>query len=164
VNGIREFACAKGADVEYVPLTMPELRIDLDKVTAALKARPDSAAADAPRRLFAFPAQSNFSGVTHPLDLIAQAHDRGWDVLLDAAAFVPTHRLDLSQVKPDFVSVSFYKMFGYPTGVGCLLVRNSVLAALQPPVVRGRSRSTSRRCRGAPTSCPRAKPASRMAP
>ena len=30
VNGIREFARVKGVDVEYVPLTMPELRIDLD--------------------------------------------------------------------------------------------------------------------------------------
>jgi selenocysteine lyase/cysteine desulfurase len=132
VNGIREFACAKGAEVEYVPLTMPELRIDLDKLGAALTSRPD-----APRCLFAFPAQSNFSGVTHPLELIAQAHEHGWDVLLDAAAFVPTNRLDLSQVKPDFVSVSFYKMFGYPTGVGCLLVRNSVLPALHRPWFAG---------------------------
>ena len=137
VNGIREFARVKGVDVEYVPLTMPELRIDLDKVAVALQTRPQSSDTGTPRCLFAFPAQSNFSGVTHPLELIAQAHDRGWDVLLDAAAFVPTHRLDLSQVKPDFVSVSFYKMFGYPTGVGCLLVRNSVLPALHRPWFAG---------------------------
>jgi len=39
-------------------------------------------------------------------------------VLLDAAAFVPTNPLDLSVVQPDFVVISFYKMFGYPTGVG----------------------------------------------
>lgn len=46
-----------------------------------------------------------------------------WRVLLDAAAFVPTQRLDLRQVSPDFVSLSFYKMFGVPTGLGALLVR-----------------------------------------
>ena len=40
--------------------------------------------------LFAYPAQSNFSGVQHPLDWIEQAHAHGWDVLLDAAAYVPT--------------------------------------------------------------------------
>ena len=45
----------------------------------------------------------------------------------------PTNRLDLSEVKPDFVTVSFYKMFGYPTGVGCLLIRNTVLGKLQRP-------------------------------
>jgi len=29
--------------------------------------------------------------------------------------------------------MSFYKMFGYPTGVGCLLVRNATLKALRRP-------------------------------
>ena len=48
-------------------------------------------------------------------------------MLLDAAAFVPTNRLDLSLVKPDFVSMSFYKMFGFPTGLGALLIRNKNL-------------------------------------
>jgi selenocysteine lyase/cysteine desulfurase len=43
----------------------------------------------------------------------------------------------LSQVKPDFVSVSFYKMFGYPTGVGCLLARSRVLAAMNRPWFAG---------------------------
>ena len=37
--------------------------------------------------LFAYPAQSNFSAVQHPLDWIERAHAKGWDVLLDAAAF-----------------------------------------------------------------------------
>lgn len=63
------------------------------------------------------------STVKHPLEWTNYAHDRGWDVLLDAAAFVPTNRLDLAVVQPDFVCISFHKMFGYPTGVGALLVR-----------------------------------------
>ena len=57
-----------------------------------------------------------------------EAHDRGWDVLLDCAAFAPTNRLDLSAVKPDFVPLSFYKMFGYPTGIGALAARHEALA------------------------------------
>ncbi|MCP4693599.1 MAG: PAS domain S-box protein, partial [Desulfobacterales bacterium] len=44
------------------------------------------------RNLFAFPAQSNFSGVQHPLEWIEAARARGWDVLVDAAAFAPTNR------------------------------------------------------------------------
>ncbi len=132
VNGLREFARAKGADVDYAPLAAPELRIDV----APLAARLD--AAD-PRRpnLFAFPAQSNFSGVKHPLELVDAARERGWDVLLDAAAFVPTNRLDLARVSPDFVALSFYKMFGYPTGVGCLLVRDAALPKLRRPWFAG---------------------------
>ena len=132
VNGIREFAVVRGAAVSYVPLTMPELRIDETRLESMLA----GAATDA-ANLFAFPAQSNFTGVKHPLELVARAHARGWDVLLDAAAFVPTNRLDLQRVQPDFVSVSFYKMFGYPTGVGCLLVRKSALPRLRRPWFSG---------------------------
>jgi selenocysteine lyase/cysteine desulfurase len=132
VNGIREFARVRGATVDYVPLRVPELRID----AAALEALLAGAEPGRPR-LFAYPAQSNFSGVQHPLALIEQAHAKGWDVLLDAAAFVPTNRLDLAAVQPDFVSVSFYKMFGYPTGIGCLLVRNAALERLHRPWFAG---------------------------
>jgi selenocysteine lyase/cysteine desulfurase len=132
VNGIREFAEAKGADVVYAPLTVPDLRIDRVALGAALDGADRSAS-----NLFAFPAQSNFSGVQHPLDLVAIARDKGWNVLLDAAAFVPTSRLDLSVVKPDFVTVSFYKMFGYPTGVGCLLVRKAAFSTLSRPWFAG---------------------------
>jgi selenocysteine lyase/cysteine desulfurase len=132
VNGIREFARAKGAAIEYAPLTTPELRLDAAGLDERL------AQADASRsNLFAFPAQSNFSGVKHPLTLVADAQRRGWHVLLDAAAFVPTNGLDLRQVSPDFVAISFYKMFGYPTGVGCLLIGNATLAALKRPWFAG---------------------------
>jgi len=132
VNGIREFARVKGAAVDYAPLTIPDLRIDRI-ATDALLAQADPARPN----LFAFPAQSNFSGVKHPLALIDAAHGRGWQVLLDAAAFAPTNRLDLRAVSPDFVAVSFYKMFGYPTGVGCLLIRDTALATLQRPWFAG---------------------------
>jgi selenocysteine lyase/cysteine desulfurase len=131
VNGIREFARAKGAVVEYVPLTVPELRLDVPP-----DGRRDTPLSGTPG-LFVFPAQSNFSGVQHPLDLVAVAQSHGLHVLLDAAAFVPTNRLDLGIVRPEFVAVSFYKMFGYPTGVGCLLVRNDALAVLHRPWFAG---------------------------
>ena len=119
VNGIREFAQSRGARVDYAPLTRPELRIDQPALQALL-AQVDAGQSN----LFAFPAQSNFSGVKHLLELVETARSQGWHVLLDAAAFVPSSRLDLRTVSPDFVVMSFYKMFGYPTGVGCLLVRN----------------------------------------
>lgn len=131
VNGIREFARAKGASIDYVPLTMPELRIDERRLDELLDRPSDGAT------LLAFPAQSNFSGVKHPLAIIERAHARGWDVLLDAAAYVPANRLDLAALRPEFVVVSFYKMFGYPTGVGCLLVRNSALSKLARPWFAG---------------------------
>ena len=47
-----------------------------------------------------------------------------WQVLLDAAAFAPAHPLNLTATPADFVCISFYKLFGYPTGVGAWIVRN----------------------------------------
>jgi selenocysteine lyase/cysteine desulfurase len=132
VNGIREFARAKGALVSYAPLVMPDLRLEVAGLETLLeKTTPGHA------NLFAFPAQSNFSGVKHPLEIVSIARSKGWSVLLDAAAFVPTSRLDLTAVQPDFVTLSFYKMFGHPTGVGALLIRRSALANLQRPWFAG---------------------------
>ncbi|CAK7202603.1 hypothetical protein SEUCBS139899_005328 [Sporothrix eucalyptigena] len=89
------------------------------------------------RGLFAYPAQSNFSGVRHPLRWVAEAQRRGYDVLLDAAAYLPTSQLNLQQYHPDFILVSWYKLFGYPTGVGCLVARREALARLDRPWFSG---------------------------
>jgi selenocysteine lyase/cysteine desulfurase len=129
VNGIREFARGRGARCRYVPVSPPDLRVDERDLIAALRT--------ARRGLLAFPAQSNFSGVQHPLRWVELAHEHGYDVLLDAAAFLPTNRLDLAQVRPDFVAISWYKLFGYPTGLGCLVARWPALARLQRPWFAG---------------------------
>lgn len=131
VNGIREYDRAHGAETTYVPLD-PELRLDEETLRRELE-RPSSGR----HRLFAYPAQSNFSGVQHSPHWIERARDADWDVLVDAAAFVPTNRLDLSRWHPDFVALSFYKMFGYPTGVGMLLARRPALAKLHRPWFAG---------------------------
>ena len=49
----------------------------------------------------------------------------------------PPVQLDLGKVKPDFVPISFYKMFGYPTGLGALIARKSALAKLHRPWFAG---------------------------
>ncbi len=132
VNGIREFAHARGADVTYIPVMLPDMRVDASQLDLELS-RPSKAG----HNLFAYPAQSNFSSVKHPLEWIEKAHAHGWDVLLDAAAYVPTSKLDLGKVKPDFVPISFYKIFGYPTGLGALIARKSALAKLHRPWFAG---------------------------
>jgi len=132
VNGIREFARKKNASFNYSPLLKEELRLDEEKLLENLN-RP----VPGKHKLFGFPAQSNVSGVKHDLKWIKIAREKGWHVLLDAAAFVPSNRLDLSEHQPEFVSVSFYKIFGYPTGLGCLLVKKSVFDELVRPWFAG---------------------------
>ncbi|WP_313316461.1 aminotransferase class V-fold PLP-dependent enzyme [Stenotrophomonas sp.] len=131
VHGLREYARAKGASVKYVPLDK-SLQINGSLLQRSLEQLPASHP-----HLLAFPAQSNATGIRHDLSLIRQAQAHGAMVLCDAAAFVPQARLDLSTHQPDFVAISFYKMFGYPTGAGCLIARKSSLARLTPPSFAG---------------------------
>ena len=126
VNGIREYCKHKGGTYSYCWVdSKNEMRIKDNQLLADLKLH-----SSAKTKLFAYPAQSNVTGVKHDLGWIERAHSAGWDVLLDAAAFVPTDILDLSVVNPDFVSLSFYKIFGYPTGLGCLLVHKKSFCKL----------------------------------
>lgn len=126
VNGIREYAARAGAGVRTLPLD-DELRLR----------DPLPLLAEAGGGLLAFPAQSNFSGVLHPLRLVADAQALGYDVLLDAAAYAPSHALSLRDVPADLTVLSFYKLFGYPTGVGALIARREALARLHRPWFAG---------------------------
>ena len=88
--------------------------------------------------LFAYPAMCNFSGRKYPLDWVraiqalqpdnsawqSMGKSKNWLVLLDAASYISTSPLDLTTCTADFIPISFYKLFGFPTGLGALLVRN----------------------------------------
>ncbi len=122
VLGMREFARRRGAAVRSVPFA-EEFRIGMPAWGGG--------------GLFAYPAQSNFSGVRHDLGLIALAQEAGYRVLLDAAAMVPTSRLDLARYRPDFVALSLYKIVGWPAGIGALVARHEALAELERPWFAG---------------------------
>ena len=76
--------------------------------------------------LFIFPAECNFSGTrmdlktcerwrngeAWPAEKKEEFGTGKWRVCIDAAKYCSTKRLDLSAVKPDFVTISFYKLFG----------------------------------------------------
>lgn len=91
--------------------------------------------------LFCYPAQSNFSGRKYPLSHVkgiqarrlypACDHRGRWFVLLDAASHVSCSPLNLQDCPADFIPISFYKVFGFPTGLGALLVRNNAVGILK---------------------------------
>lgn len=78
-------------------------------------------------KLFAYPAQSNMNGRRLPMQwtiALRQSGEERTYTLLDAASYVSTSPLDLRHIEssPDFVTVSLYKIFGFPD-LGALLVR-----------------------------------------
>lgn len=125
VLGIRQYALEH--DAQYT--TVEEDWVE-DWVKGRVTLDPPQAAEGGEKAysLFAFPAEDNFAGVKYPLKWVQAIQAKStdsheWKVLVDAAAYVPTQPLDLSATPADFVSISFYKMFGYPTGLGALLIR-----------------------------------------
>jgi len=81
-------------------------------------------------RLFAYSAQSNMNGQRLPLTWAGRVRSNtslaNTYTLLDSAALVSTTPLDLSNhdTAPDFVALSFYKIFGFPD-LGALIVRKA---------------------------------------
>ena len=146
VLGIREVAIERGADVVCFR------EQDITQLN-----QPHGEAQDPLlHHLFAFPAQSNFSGRKYPLQWVKDIpsgkvgiKDIGWPqcgntlVLLDAASLVATSPLDLTVFPAHFVTISFYKMFGFPTGLGALLVRNDCADLLRKSYFGGGTVSAS---------------------
>lgn len=154
VLGIREYALSKGATALAVDIEeaaereksrSPKSAVQIfqhDVLQRHERLTKEELAGDV-YNLFAFPSECNFSGLRFNLDLVklikddanrvleGSSHARGrWMVLIDAAKGCATSPLDLSEYKADFVVISFYKLFGYPTGLGALIVRNDAAKLL----------------------------------
>ena len=87
--------------------------------------------------LFVMTCQSNISNTKNPLSVAEYASTLGYNTVLDAAALAPTSVLSLSDTSIDAIAISFYKMFGFPTGVGALVVKKSFLSQLRRPWFAG---------------------------
>lgn len=136
VTGVRELAAVRGVTVKTISMSTAHDVLKqngncrLSPTMSILHEVTSNANAGGGNSVFAYPAQSNFSGFRYPLEWIDRVHSGWlngtnqhqqsdtWYVLLDAAAFVSTAPLDLTKHSPDFVTLSFYKMFGFPTGLG----------------------------------------------
>ncbi|KAK3578357.1 hypothetical protein CHS0354_039070 [Potamilus streckersoni] len=129
VQGMRELAFQRAGLV----VCIDEKEIDLCPQSEHIVYKSSNIASGG-NSLFAYAAESNFSGRKYPLKWVdkvqrgnlgfQEAYPGAWYTVLDAASFVSNSHLNLSEVTPDFVTLSFYKMFGFPTGLGALLVRN----------------------------------------
>ncbi|AMY19045.1 MULTISPECIES: cysteine desulfurase [Nocardiaceae] len=89
-------------------------------------------------RVLAFTHQSNVTGAVAPVeDLVSRARAVGALVVLDACQSVPHMPFDFRALGVDYAAFSGHKMLG-PSGVGVLLARRDLLAAM-PPFVTGGS-------------------------
>lgn len=139
VVGLRQYALRAGAHCGHFALeALPGLATGL-KSAVPLGGEPGKwpreAEGDNARNLLAVPGESNFSGERVDLASIAALRTgrMRWRVLLDAAKLACSPGvLDLSSCPADYAVISFYKIFGMPTGLGALIARHDAAALLAP--------------------------------
>ncbi|KAF7294068.1 Cysteine desulfurase [Mycena kentingensis (nom. inval.)] len=126
---------ARGAKICYIPST-PTGGVDAPTAkNLLLRNRPR--VKDITPSLFALTGQSNITNAKTPLSLIEYAKSLGYHTLLDAAALAATSSISLADCPVDAMAISFYKMFGYPTGVGALVIKKAFLVKLKRPWFAG---------------------------
>ncbi|KAF9062911.1 PLP-dependent transferase [Rhodocollybia butyracea] len=134
VNGIREFARRGEASVVYIPAggqASQEGAFNLNEAKEALLINKPPQGTSS---LFAPTGLSNITNAKCPggdNSIVTFARSLGYHTLLDAAALAPTSRISLAQIPVDALVVSFYKMFGFPTGIGALVIRKGFLRMLK---------------------------------
>jgi cysteine desulfurase / selenocysteine lyase len=112
----------RGIRLEFIPVTGEGL-LDLEAYQKLLEMEP---------KLVSFAHMSNVLGTINPAkEMVAQAHQAGALVLIDAAQSVPHFPVNLQDLDPDFMVFSSHKMLG-PTGAGVLYGRKEILEAMPP--------------------------------
>uniref|UniRef100_A0A914Q7U7 Aminotransferase class V domain-containing protein n=1 Tax=Panagrolaimus davidi TaxID=227884 RepID=A0A914Q7U7_9BILA len=81
-----------------------------------------------PFDLFILTAMSNFTGKKYDKNIIIKLKESNPNILIcaDLASLCGTSPINFKDFYfPDFVALSFYKIFGYPTGIGALIIKKS---------------------------------------
>jgi len=91
--------------------------VDPDVANETFKKHPDA--------VLSLISTSNVNGLTNDLKtIIGMAHEHGIPVCIDACQTLSSHKIDVEDLKPDWLVASGHKMFG-PTGIGFLYSRSS---------------------------------------
>ena len=111
-----------GATLQVAPISV-EGEVLLDEFEKKLSSR---------TKFVSLSYVSNALGTINPVkQMIAMAHARGINVLLDGAQATPHLPIDVQALDCDFYAFSGHKMYG-PTGIGVLWGREALLSGMKP--------------------------------
>jgi cysteine desulfurase/selenocysteine lyase len=118
-----------GAEIDWVPVSADDGRLDMDAYAALLERGP---------KLVAVTHVSNVLGTENQLAEISRmAHEAGALVLADGAQGAPKMVVDVAELGVDFYALTGHKLYA-PTGIGALWGRLDLLRAM-PPFLGGGS-------------------------
>lgn len=111
----RNLAARAGAEIFFIPVSLPEGRLDLDYLKKAVSKRGKG------KILLNVVHVSNVTGVINPVkEIRGILGDRGF-IYLDMAQSAGHMPIDLDDLDVDFAGISSHKMYG-PMGIGAIFV------------------------------------------
>ena len=111
-----------GAELRYIPISS-DGELILDNINKII---------DGNTKIVSVIHQSNVFGTINPIDIIIkEAHQKGAQILIDAAQSIAHQEIDVKDINCDFLVFSGHKMLG-PTGIGCLYIKENLLNDLEP--------------------------------
>ena len=111
-----------GAELRYIPISNNGELI-LDNISDII---------DNKTKIVSLIHQSNVFGTVNPIEkIISISHSNGALVLIDAAQSIAHQKIDVKNLKCDFLVFSGHKILA-PAGVGCLYAKEEILNNLNP--------------------------------
>lgn len=111
----RNMAREKGADVYYVPVNLPDGRLDLERFRKIVSQRKKG------KILLDLVHASNVSGVINPVEEIREILGNRGFIYLDMAQSAGHIPINLDKLDVDFAGLSAHKIYG-PTGIGAVFI------------------------------------------
>lgn len=111
----RNMARSAGAKVEYVPVKLPEGRLDLEQLESIVQKQKKG------KVLLNLVHASNVTGIVNPVREIREIVGNRGFIYLDLAQSAGHMPIDLGKLDVDAAGASAHKMFG-PTGIGAIFV------------------------------------------
>ena len=111
-----------GSELRYIPIS-DNGELLLDDISNII---------DENTKIVSVTHQSNVFGTINPINqIIAEAHNKGALILIDAAQSIGHQEIDVKNINCDFLVFSGHKILG-PTGIGCLYIKENLLGDLSP--------------------------------
>lgn len=135
VLGMRKYALSKGANFEVIHDTS-DVSKNIEKLASTRELK----------HMFVLPLEDNFAGTkVSKKEMHKLTHDKsdrkdGYAVVADAAAFLPSNKLSLSEYPFHAICMSFYKIFGFPNS-GALVIRKDFANRLKKNFYTSKSAS-----------------------
>lgn len=121
--GMREYALKYGSSIKVIDFDNNKNIIEVNSISSGNKLEKKNNI-----NLCVIPAESNFSGKLYNRELIFKIRQKYGNTIFfyDVAKYITSNKVSLKDNIVDITAISFYKIYGFPTGLGCMIIKKDI--------------------------------------